>query len=419
MRVHLRVRFSYFMDCTRMPLTQFEIAKAGPKPKPYKLADGNGLNLLIRPSGSKLWRLRYRFNGQENMLALGAFPAVSLANARAKRDEARAVLASGIDPSVKRKLDKIAAATAARNTFGDVAAEHLANMEANGIAATTMNKNRWMLEKLCVPIAKRPVADITPAEILDLLKKIEKRGRRDTATSLRGKIGGVFRYAIVTLRATTDPTLALKGSLLKPKVFHRPAITDEKQLGVLMSSIDDYDGWPTLRAALQLIALTMSRPGELRGMKRSEIDFDKAIWRIPAERMKMRRPHDVPLSRQAMKIIEDVWPLSEYGELVLPSIRSWCRPLSENAMNSALRRMGYTQNEMTAHGFRSSASTILNERGFNPDVIEAALAHVDGDEIRRVYNRAKYFAERTKLMQDWADLLDNFRKQSVRHQRAG
>jgi integrase len=162
----------------------------------------------------------------------------------------------------------------------------------------------------------------------------------------------------------------------------------------------------------------MSRPGELRGMKRSEIDFDKAIWRIPAERMKMRRPHDVPLSRQALKIIEDVWPLSECGELVLPSIRSWCRPLSENAMNSALRRMGYTQNEMTAHGFRSSASTILNERGFNPDVIEAALAHVDGDEIRRVYNRAKYFAERTKLMQDWADLLDNFRKQSVRHRRA-
>ena len=185
-----------------------------------------------------------------------------------------------------------------------------------------------------------------------------------------------------------------------------------------MRSIDEYDGWPTLRAAIQLIALTMTRPGELRGMKRDEIIFEKAIWRIPAERTKMRRPHDVPLSKQALKIIKDIWSLSENGELVLPSIRSLSRPLSENAMNSALRRMGYAQDEMTAHGFRSTASTILNERGFNPDVIEAALAHVDDDEIRRAYNRAKYLAERTALMQDWADLLDAFRKQSVASLRA-
>jgi integrase len=400
-----------------MPLTQFAIVNAAPKDKPYKLADGGGLHLLVQPNGSKLWRLRYRFNGQENMLALGTFPSTSLANARTKREEARSLLASGMNPSVKRKLDKIAAATAARNTFGDVAAEHLANLEANGTAATTMKKNRWMLQKLCTPLAKRPIAAITAAEILDLLKKVEKSGRRETATSLRGKIGSVFRYGVVTLRATTDPTYALRGSLLKVKVTHRAAIIDELQLGALMRSIDEYDGWPTLRAALQLIALTMTRPGEVRGMKRREINFDKAIWRIPAERMKMRRPHDVPLSKQALTIIKDIWPLSENGELVMPSIRSLDRPLSENAMNSALRRMGYAQEDMTAHGFRSSASTILNERGFNPDVIEAALAHIDENEIRRAYNRAKYLTERTKLMQDWADLLDSFRMPSVGRRR--
>jgi integrase len=401
-----------------MPLTQFAIVNAAPKDKPYKLADGGGLHLLIQPNGSKLWRLRYRFNSQENMLAFGTFPSTSLANARTKRNEARSLLASGMNPSVKRKLDKIAAATAARNTFGDVAAEHLANLEANGTAATTMKKNRWMLQKLCTPIAKRPIAEITAAEILDLLKKVEKSGRRETATSLRGKIGSVFRYGVVTLRATTDPTYALRGALLKVKVTHRAAIIDELQLGALMRSVDEYDGWPTLRAALQLIALTMTRPGELRGMKRNEINFDKALWRIPAERMKMRRPHDVPLSKQALTIIKDIWPLSENGELVLPSIRSLDRPLSENAMNSALRRMGYSQEDMTAHGFRPSASTILNERGFSPDVIEAALAHIDENEIRRAYNRAKYLTERIKLMQDWADLLDTFRDESVKPRRA-
>jgi len=401
-----------------MPLTQFAIMNAKPSEKDYKLSDGAGLHLLVQRNGSKLWRFRYKFGGRENMLTFGPFPANSLSSARTKRDEARALLASGMNPSVKRKLDKIAAETAARNTFGDVAAEHLANLEANGTAATTMKKNRWMLQKLCTPIAKRPISEISAAEILDLLKKVEKSGRRETATSLRGKIGSVFRYGVVTLRATNDPTSALKGALLKPKVQHRAAIIDEIPLGALMRSIDEYDGWPTLRAALQLIALTMTRPGELRGMKRNEINFEKAIWRIPAERMKMRRPHDVPLSKQALKAIKDIWSLSENGELVLPSIRSLSRPLSENAMNSALRRMGYSQSEMTAHGFRSSASTILNERGYNPDVIEAALAHVDDDEIRRAYNRAKYLAERTKLMQDWANLLDDFRKQSLTSRRA-
>jgi integrase len=392
-----------------MSLTQFAILKALAKDKPLKLSDGGGLHLLVQPGGSKLWRFRYRFGGGENMLALGVFPTVTLAAARSRRDEARRLIADGTDPSVKRKLDKIAAATAAQNTFGAVAAEYLTNLEANGAVESTISKNRWMLQDLAAPLASRPIADIVPAEILTILKHIEKSGRRETARRLRGVMGSVFRHAVVTLRATTDPTFALRGALLKPNVTHRAAIIDERELGALMLSIDEYDGWPTLRAALQLVALTMTRPGDVRHMRRSEINIDKAVWRIPPERMKMRRPHDVPLSRQAIAILQDIWPLSDRGDLVLPSIRSPQRPLSENAMNSALRRMGYSKDEMTAHGCRAAASTILNERGFNPDVIEAALAHQDEDAIRRAYNRATYWPERVKLIQAWADLLDDFK----------
>ena len=346
------------------------------------------------------------------MLALGSFPEVSLAAARTKRDDAKKLLASGIDPSTQRKLDKIAAAVAAANTFGAIAAEYLVRLKEKNSAETTIIKNRWLLEDLAAPLKNRPISSISPAEILIILQKIEKSGRRESARRLRGVIGSVFRLAIATLRAKDDPTYALRGALLPPIVQHRPAITDEVQLGALMRNIDEYDGWPTLRAAMLLLALTMTRPGDIRFMRRSEIVFPKALWRIPAERMKMRRPHDVPLSRQALAVLRSVWGLSS-GELVLPSIQSWSTPLSENAMNSALRRMGYAKDEMTAHGFRSSASTILNERGFNSDVIEAALAHQDDDEVRRAYNRATYLKERITLMQDWADLLDTFRAQEV------
>jgi integrase len=401
-----------------MSLSQLAITKAVAHRKSLKLSDGGGLHLLVRPSGSKLWRFRYRFAGRENMLALGAFPIVTLADARQKREDARRLLAAGTDPATKRRLDKIAAATSARNTFGLVASEFLANMEASGAAESTMIKGRWMLQELARPLSARPIAEIIPAEVLDVLKRIEKSGRRETARKLRGMIGGVFRHAIVTLRATVDPTAPLRGALLRPKVNHRAAVTDERALGALMVSIDEYDGWPTIRAALQLLALTMTRPGDVRYMRRSEVSFDKAIWRIPAERMKMRRPHDVPLSKQAIEVLRDIWVLSDDGDLVLPSIRSLRRPLSENAMNSALRRMGYGKDEMVSHGFRASASTILNERGVNPDVIEAALAHQDENAVRRAYNRATYWTERVALMQRWADLLDEFRAGAVNHRKA-
>lgn len=394
-------------------LRLFEIQKARPQDKPYKLSDGAGLHLLVETNGKKLWRFRYQFDGKEKMISFGSFPTVSLVDARSRRDEARKLLEAGTDPSRKKQLDRIAAATSARNTFGAIAEEHLQNLQERGAAETTMIKNRWYLQKLAAPLANLPITEVTPAEILHLLKRIEKSGRRETARKVRSAIGSVFRLAITTLRATNDPTFPLRGALLKPIVQHRAAITDEAKLGALLVAIDEYDGWPTVRAALQLIVLTMTRPIELRLMRRTEIAWPKAVWRIPAERMKMRRPHDVPLSQQAIAIIRDIWPLSEHQELVLPSIRSPLKPLSENAMNSALRRMGYTNDEVCSHGFRASASTILNERGYDRDVIEAALAHQGEDEVRAAYNRTKYLPQRVKLMQDWADLLDQFRQLSA------
>src|SRR5580704_18748515 len=390
-------------------LTLFAIDGARPKAKPYKLSDGSGLHLLVEPNGSKLWRFRYQFDRKEKMMSLGSFPEVSLATARTKRDEARKLVAAGTDPSLQKQLAKIVASLEAKNTFGAVAEDYLKEMQEKGSAASTMSKNRWLLQELAAPLMKRPITKITSAEILALLKRVEKTGRRETARRLRGAIGTVFRFAIANLKAENDPTFALRGSLLTPQVQHRAAITDERQLGALMVSIDEYDGWPTVRTALQLIALTMTRPVEIRLMRRSEINWPKATWQIPAERMKTRRPHDVPLSKQALAVLRDIWDLSHGDGLVLPSVRSVVKPLSENSMNSALRRMGYTKDQMCPHGFRSSASTILNERGYDHDVIETALAHQDEDEVRRAYNRAKYWPQRIKLLQDWAELLDQFR----------
>jgi integrase len=394
-------------------LSALRVENAKGRAKPYLLTDGDGLHLMVTPSGSKLWRLRYRFRGKQNIISLGSFPAVSLADARGKRSDAQKLIASGVDPSQQRKHDKIASANAAKNTFGLIAEEHLQNLEESGTAASTMRKNRWYLLDLAADLRERPITEITAAEILTILKRIEKSGRRETARKVRGIVGAVFRLAISTLRATNDPTYPLRRALLKPNVQHRAAIIDEARLGALMAAIDDYDGWPTIRAALLLTALTMTRPGEVRFMRRREIIWPKSVWQIPAERMKMRVPHDVPLSKQALAILRDIWPLSEGHELVLPSIRSPRKPLSENAFNSALRRLGHTKEEVCAHGFRSSASTILNERGYASDVIEAALAHQDRNEVRKAYNRSKYWPQRVQLLQDWADLLDQFRALSA------
>lgn len=383
------------------------IESAKPRDTPYKLADGNGLHVLINPNGSKLWRLRYRFAGKQLMLSLGAFPDVSLAQARQKRDDARKLLAGGKNPSQQRKEDKIKSAVAAKNTFGAIAMEVIRKLEDEGKAPATLDKQKWLLQDLAADLTPRPITQISAAEILMVLRTVERQGFKETARRLRGSIGRVFRYAIATLRAENDPTYALRGALAQPKVTHRPAITDEAELGKFLIKLENYGGWPTLKAGFGFLILTMARSCEVRFMRKPEVHFIKRVWTVPAERMKMRRPHDVPLSDQALEVLRSVWETSD--SLVFPAMTSKTDVLSENAFNSALRKMGYPKEQVTAHGFRTSASTILNERHYNPDVIEVAQARLDTNEVRRVYNRARYWDERIKLLQDWANLLDQFK----------
>lgn len=393
-----------------MPLSDAKIRNAKREAKAYKLADGGGLFLLVKPNGSKLWQQKYRHHGKEGLLSHGPYPDVSLKQARHKRDAARALLADGTDPAVQKRQDQLEAETKARNTFLLVAEEYLQMAYDRELADATMRKKIWHIHTLAASLHQRPIDDITPAEVLHLLKGVEHSGRRETAKKLRGTLSGVFRLAVVTLRADTDPTQALKGALLPPKVTNRAAITDEKAFGQLLRDLDDYSGAGVIKDAILFQILTMTRPGETRGAKHREFDWGKAAWTIPAERTKMRRDHVVPLSQQALALVERNWIEVDDVELLFPSLNSNRKWLSENAFNSALRRMGYTKEEVSAHGFRSTASTILNTRGFDADVIEAALAHQDKNAIRRTYNRATYWEQRVELMQTWADLVDQFRQ---------
>jgi len=392
-----------------MSLTELRIRKAKGTEKAYKLADGGGLFLLLKPNGSKLWQQKYRHLGKERLLSHGAYPDISLAKARQKREEARVLIADGSDPSQQKKLDKIASETQARTTFKLVAEEFLEDATARDLAPATMRKKQWYLMDLASPLHDRPIGEIKPPEVLYLLKSIEKSGRRETAKKMRGALSGVFRLAILTLRAETDPTAAIKGALVPPRVTSRAAITDETLFGALLRDFEDFTGYPIIVDAMKFQILTMTRPGEVRGAQKQEFDLDNRVWEIPAERMKMRRPHRIPLSDQALAIVQDNWPEIEVIDLLFPSLISTRKWLSENAFNSALRRMGYEKDVVTSHGFRATASTILNNREFNPEVIEAALAHQEKNQIRRAYNRATYWDQRVKLMQDWADLVDKFR----------
>lgn len=347
--------------------------------------------------------------GKEKVISHGAYPTVSLSEARRKRDEIRRQIESGRDPAQQKKLDKIAAETENRMTFKLVAEEFLEDAEQRDLAPATMRKKQWYLMDLASPLHDRPVNEIKPPEVLYLLKSIEKSGRRETAKKMRGALASVFRLAILTSRAEYDPTAALSGALLPPKTINRAAITDETLFGALLRDLDDYSGYPIIIDAIKFQILTMTRPGEVRGAKKQEFDLEARVWEIPAERMKMRKPHRIPLSDQALSIVQHNWPEIDVVELVFPSLISNRKWLSENAFNSALRRMGYEKDVVTSHGFRATASTILNNRQFDAEVIEAALAHQEKNQIRRAYNRATYWEQRVKLMQDWADLVDQFR----------
>lgn len=392
-----------------MALTELTIRNAKAAEKPYKLADTFGLYLYVAPSGSRLWRYDYVFAGRRKTMALGRYPDTGLANARSARDEAKRLIAEGLDPLVKKKLDKIADEIGRANTFESICDELLARLEEREppLAPITLAKKRWILKEIvCPEIGKRPIADIKAAELLVILRRLESAGKRETARRARSTISAVFRHAITTLRAEHDPTYVLRDAILPPKVTHMAAIVNEADFGNLISSIEEYTGWPVLRECLRFTAYTFSRPGEVRLAKWNEFDLKEKVWEIPAARMKMRRVHHVPLSPQAMGILSTMREAHPKSEWVFPSLRTIEKPLSENAMNSALRRMGYTKEEMTSHGFRSSASTILNGRGFDPEVIEMQLSHVDANTIRRAYNRNTFWDERVKLMHRWANIID-------------
>lgn len=391
-------------------LNDTRIRQSKPQERDYKLADYEGLYLLVRSTGAKLWRLNFRFAGKQKSLALGAYPAVTLAEAREGRDAARKLLANGTDPSVKRRLEKIAAA-AGGNSFREVAEELLAKQGREGRAEMTLKKNRWLLEPAFQIFGDRPIGEITAPELLHALRKFEVRGRYESARRMRTVAGMVFRYAIATGRATRDISLDLRGALTAPKTKHRAAITAPAEVGALLRAIDGYTGQPTTRLALQLSAMVFVRPGELRHARWPEFDLSEAVWSIPAETMKMDRPHRVPLARQAIAIIRDLYKITGQGEFLFPAITSVRRPMSENTLNSALRRLGYSKDEVTAHGFRTTASTLLNEMGrWSRDAIERQLAHQEEDDVRRAYmHAAEFWSERVQMMQVWADYLEQLR----------
>jgi integrase len=391
--------------------TAFRNAK--PREKPFKLSDGGGLYMLVQPNASKLWRLAYRYDGKQKLLALGAYPVISLTDARAMRNDAKRLLTQGSDPSITRKSERRAAKLARRNTFKALAEELLAKAEKQGNAKATLKKKKWLLDFAIAELGARPIAEIKAPALLEALRKIERRGRYETATRARSTIGAVFRYAIATGRAERDPSADLRGALITPTVAHRATIVDPNAVGALLRAIDGFDGQATTRTALQLAPLLFVRPGELRKAEWAEFNLPEAEWRIPAKKMKMGREHRVPLAGQALAFLRSLQQVSGGSKYLFPSVRSWHRPISENTLNAALRRLGYSKEEMTAHGFRAMASTLLNETGkFSRDAIERQLAHQEEDKVRGAYTHAaEFWQERVRMMTFWADYLDELRDQ--------
>lgn len=392
-----------------MPLTNIACKNADPGAKVRKLSDGGGLQLWIQPTGGRQWRFAYRFLGKQKVLAIGPYPIVSLNDAREAARKAKRQIAEGNDPSAIKRESRLAQAAAA-TTFQTVAEEYLKKLRCEGRAESTMKKVEWLLSLAYPDIGSKKIADISAPDILVALRRSETRGRYETARRMRSTIGSVFRYAVATARAEADPTSALQGALITKPAKPRPAIVEPAALGALLREIDGYNGQLAVRAGLQLMAYLFPRPGELRRAEWSEFDFDKRVWSIPAEKMKMRRPHRTPLSKQAINILRHLHCITGAGVLVFPSIRSELRPISDNAMTAALRNLGYTNDEIVPHGFRATASTLLNESGkWNPDAIERQLAHIESNDVRRAYARGEHWDERVKMMNWWANYLDKLR----------
>jgi integrase len=394
-----------------MPLTDTAIRNASPRDKPYKIYDGGGLHVLVNPTGSRLWRLKYRFGGREKLLSFGPYPLVGLKAARVKRDEAKLLLLEDKDPGEERRRAKLQAERERATTFGSVAEEYLEKLEREGRAPATLKKLHWLVGLTETQLSTRPIAQIQAPDILRLLREVEQKGTYETSRRLRSTIGSVFRYAVATGRATTDPTEALKGALIRPQVKSRAALLDRKELGVLLKKIDGFSGQPTTKHALNLLAIMAPRPGELRLAHWAEFDFEEAVWRVPAERMKMRRPHRVPLPEQALGHLRGLYAHTGTSSLLFPSTRSWVKPISENTLNAALKRLGYSSDQITAHGFRATFSTLANESGlWHADAIERALAHVESNEVRRAYLRGEHWEERVRMAEWWAAELEAMKR---------
>jgi integrase len=391
-------------------ISDIQARKAKAQDKPYKLTDEKGLYLYITPQGGKLWRFDYRYEGKRKTLSFGGYPDVGLSDAREKRDEARKLIAAGGDPAAQRKAAKAATAERASNSFEVIAREwhqiHMAD-KTEDHAKRTLTR----LEKDVFPwVRARSLAEIEAPEILAVLRRIEQRGANELAHTAKRTIGQIFRFAIATGRASRNPVPDLQGALKPVVVEHYAAITDPVKIGELLRAVDGYTGELATRCALRLSFLVMLRPGEVRKAEWQEISIERKEWRIPARKMKMRDEHIIPLSQQAIEIFEEIRPLTGSGRYVFPSVRTNERPMSENTITGALRRLGYTGDEMTAHGFRSMASTRLNESHlFHHDAIERQLAHGERDTVRAAYNRAQYLPERMKMMQWWADYLDSLK----------
>lgn len=390
-------------------LTTVAIRALKPAARPFKVSDRDGLFLLVQPSGAMLWRFRYKAFGVERKLSLGSFPDVTLKQAREKRDVARAQLIDGVDPVAEKRQRRIEEELAAKTTFALVAEEYIQKAEHEGRSPATIKKARWFVD-LLGGVAERPIASITSHELLDVLKRIERRGNHETAVRLRSFTGRVFRYGFATLRTEHNPADILRGALIAPRVKHHAAIVEPAKVGELLRAIETYSGKLETRIALQLAPHVFLRPGELRQGRWSEINFAEKVWCIPAERVKMRQPHAVPLSRQTVYLLQELRSLARPSEFLFPALHTTNRPICENTLNVAIRRLGYDGGEMTSHGFRAMASTLLNESGlWHPDAIERALAHGDKDKVRAAYHRGAHWAERVRMAQWWSDYLDELR----------
>lgn len=397
------------MSKKRDALNDVRIRMAKPKEKPYKMADGGGLYLFVTPAGGKLWRMDQRNDqGRWNTLSLGAYPQLSLAEARGKREEVKKQRSVGRDPAAVNRILKIAQG-AKESSFEVVARE----WHAKNLQIWTPRHGERVMKRLCKEIfpyiGTRTVQDLTAPEILEVCKRVEDRGFRGTAHRVLQTVGTIIRYAAATGRATSDPTTFLRGALAPYRERNRPAVTNPKEIALLLRALDSYRGDPVTRAALRLTPLLMLRPGKLRHLEWSEIDVEAAEIRIPAEKMKMRSPHIVPLARQALAVLSEIRQLTGQGRYVFPSARKDGKAMSDNTVRSALIRLGYTGDVQTAHGFRATASTRLNEMGYHRDAIERQLSHAERNRVRAAYNHAEYLSDRRRMMQDWADYLDKLR----------